>query len=489
MDKQLLLAALIGSLVLVISVFASKATARLGFPILLIFIGIGMILGSEGMGVIHFSNYAATNLLGTLALIFILFSGGLSSLPNLVRPVWKEGVTLATVGVLITTLLMTCLIHFTMGWNWTTAAMLSAAVSSTDAPAIFGILRTQKVEIHSKMRSLVELESGSNDPMAVVLLLMLIQFASAPGEATTFLLIRQFFIQLILGGVFGFSFGKGLVKVINWLKLEFEGLYPVLTMAVVIGVYAATEYLGGNGYLAVFSMGFVMSGEKFVSRKSLLVFHDGLSWLMQVGMFLTLGLLVNPSELSGVMNHAFVFALGLMFIARPLAVALCLIPLGYRSWKEIAFVSWAGMKGAVAIILAIYLFLQRVPHATVMFNVTFFIVILSLLLQGSTIRWVTRALGLCQDREEEDFYPYEGSRKNNEFIEFEVPPYSSLVGQTVFDLKLPPEVLVVLIHRAEEDFIPHGNTELQAHDRLVCLIDRRSIPEIRQMLEGSQTVH
>ncbi len=490
MDKQLLLFSLIISLVLIVSVFASKATSRFGVPILLIFIAIGMLMGIDGPGGVHFNDYASTNLFGTFALIYILFDGGFSSQPAILKPIWKEGVVLATIGVFLTTFFMTCLIHYTMGWNWLTSAILSSAVSSTDAASVFGILRTQKMEIKSKIRSLVELESGSNDPMSVVILLLLIQFAKSPEEATMAATAERFFVQIALGGLSGWFLAKLMVRLINWLNLEFEGLYPVLTMAGVVCIYTLTEYCGGNGYLAVFIAGFSMSGDKFLSKKSLLVFHDGLSWLMQVGMFLTLGLLVNPSELGGVVNHAAVFAIALIFIARPLAVLLCLVPFGYKNWKELAFISWGGLKGAVAVVLATYLLMEDVPHAKIMFNVIFIIVIISLALQGSTIAFVSRMLGICMPKTPASgFEPYESVRKTNEFIEFEIPHHSTLAGRTIFELKLPQDVLIVLIHRDDDDFIPKGNTELCEHDRLVCLVNKNVIPEIRHLLEASQVIH
>lgn len=482
MDRELLNFILVGGLVVIISVLASKATSRFGFPILLIFIGIGMLLGTDGPGGIHFNDYASTNVLGTVALIYILFAGGLSSVPDVLKPIWKEGVTLATLGVFLTTVFMTLLIHFTLQWNWMSSAILSCAVSSTDAAAVFGILRTQKLQLRSRLRALVELESGSNDPMSVVLLLLLLQFATRPEEATVFLTLQKFFIQLALGGLSGWFMGKALVRIINWLNLEFEGLYPVLTMASVICIYSLTETCGGSGFLAVFVAGFAMSGSKFLSKKALLVFHDGLSWLMQVGMFLMLGLLVNPTELGSVAQPAILFAAGLIFFARPLAVALCLFPFGYRSWREIVFLSWGGLKGAVAIILATYLLMENVPHAKIMFNVIFFIVIISMTLQGVTIGKLSQFLGVC-DGEKEKFDTYDSVRKTNEFIEFEVPVQSGLVGKKIVDLNLPQDVLIVLIHRGEDDFIPRGNTILQIKDRLVCLVNRKVIPEIKQLLQ------
>jgi cell volume regulation protein A len=286
----------IGAL-LIISVFATKATSKFGVPILLIFIVIGILCGSEGILGIPFNDSVLTKNLGTIALIYILFSGGLSSSPATVKPIWKQGVVLATVGVFLSAAIMTALVHYFLGWSFLEAALLSAAISSTDASAVFGILRTQKIELVPKIKSLVEFESGSNDPMAVVLTVLLIQLMHDPTHLSWTQILRDFFIQMSLGALGGWFLGKTLVRLINWLDLEFEGLYPVLTMAGVISIYALSEFCGGNGFLSVFLAGFSMSGEKFKSKKSLDNFHDGLAWLMQVLMFLTLGLLVTPSKI------------------------------------------------------------------------------------------------------------------------------------------------------------------------------------------------
>lgn len=485
MDKQILQVMLASGLVLLVSVFASKATSRFGIPILLVFIGIGMLIGSDGPGGISFSDHFTAQILGTISLIYILFAGGLSSPPAVMKPVWREGVVLASIGVLLTATLMTCLIHFTLGWSWLTSALLSAAISSTDAPAVFGILRTQRTLIKLRLRSLVELESGSNDPMALVILLLLMKFFHEPHSVSWPEIAMSFFIQLALGGMAGWFLGKALVKIINFLNLEFEGLYPVLTMAGVVCIYSLTEYAGGNGFLSVYIAGFSMAGEKFLSKNALVVFHDGLSWLMQVAMFLMLGLLVDPSELPPVMGYSIFFAAGIIFFARPITVFLCLMPFGY-SWKELLFICWGGLKGAVPIIFATYLLVGEVRHAEAMFNIIFFIVIVSMILQGFTIGPVSRWLGACEDKDHpREIPPYDGKRKTNEFIEFEIDKNSMLVGHTIFDLHLPDDVLVVLIHRDDEDFIPRGNTELQPFDRLVCLVNKTFIPEIVRMLKNA----
>lgn len=483
MDHELIKFMLAGGLILVFSVFASKATSRFGIPILLIFIIIGMMLGSDGPGGIEFQNYKTAQIVGNIALIYILFSGGLSAPPSIMKPIWKEGVMLASVGVILSMVFMTVLLHYFIGWDWLTSSLLSAAVSSTDAPSVFGILRTQKVQLKQKFQSLVELESGSNDPMAVVILVLLIQFQMHPGEMSGTEMFQSFFIQVALGGLAGWFLGKGLVHFINWLNLDFDGLYPVLTLAGVVCIYSFTEYCGGNGFLSVFVAGLSMAGEKFLMKKSLIIFHDGLSWLMQVGMFLCLGLLVYPSELPAVMGDSAIFAFGLIFLARPLSVVLCLWPLGYRNWREFVFISWGGLKGSVAIILATYLLVAKVPHAKDMFNIIFFTVIISMVLQGFSMAKVCQWLRVCEDPGLNQVTPFDEARSDNEFIEFEIKNKSRLVGHTLFDIHLPENVLVVLIHRDDNNFIPRGNTELRALDRLVCLVNKKLIPEIVRMLE------
>jgi potassium/hydrogen antiporter len=485
MDKETLRIMMISGLVLLISVFTSKATSRFGFPILLIFIGLGMLLGVEGYGGIFFSDHVTAHTLGTVSLIFILFSGGLGSSPRVIRPILKEGVILSSLGVLLSTVFLTCLIHFTLGWRWIVCGLLSAAVASTDAPAVFEMLKMKKISMGKRLKALIEFESGSNDPMALLILILLIRFLMEPGEFVASDIFPTFFIQVTLGGILGWLLGKGMAKLINFLNFDSEGLYSVMTLAGVVCIYSVTEYLGGNGFLSVYVAGFTMAGEKFLSKKSLSAFHDGLSWLMQVAMFLLLGILVVPSHLPSIMEYSFLLAGGLILIARPLSVALCLLPFKY-SWKEILLVSSGGMKGAVPIIFATYLRVNNVPHAEIMFNIIFFIVIISMISQGVLMKVLVKQLRLQPQEEPEHISEYERERKSNEFIEFEISPNSKLIGSTIFDLRLPEDVMVVLIHRNDDDFIPKESTELKPLDRLVCLVNKQVIPEIIGLLRSSQ---
>lgn len=472
---------LAAGVLLLISVFASKTSTKYGIPILLIFIGVGLFAGSEGPGGLHFDNPRLTQILGTISLVFILFSGGLSTDLRSVKPVWREGLTLAFLGVILSTGVMSVLIHYVLGWSWITAALLSATISSTDASAVFGILKTQKLRLKENIQSIIELESGSNDPMAVFLTLTLIQLYLKPELFSFTHLLMEFFIQMSLGGLAGWFLGKSLAHMINWLDLEFEGLYPVLTTSGVICIYSLTEYCGGNGFLSVYVAGLAMGGEKYFSKKTLTVFHDGLAWLMQVAMFLTLGLLVFPSEIMPTLSQGLFVSLALLLIARPISVFLCLYWFKFRA-REIMFISWGGLRGAVPIILAIYLLVSGVPEARIIFNLVFFMVIFSMLIQGTTLKYFSKKF-----RVQDFFKPtrklaFNSRNHKRDFVEFEVGTFSPLLRKTIVEINFPIPVLVVLIHRRDHDFIPRGNTEIHLYDKLVCLIELEHLAEFERFL-------
>lgn len=475
---------LVSGFLLLVSVFASKTTSRLGIPILLVFILVGMVSGSEGPGGMSFANPEVTHILGTIALSFILFSGGLSTDLRSVIPVWKQGLLLATIGVLISTFLVGSLIHLVTGWGVINSALLGAAISSTDAAAVFGILKTRKLGLKPKIQSLLELESGSNDPMAVFLTLSLIQIILVPGHFNWFEIFRSFFIQMSLGGLLGWSLGLGMVRLINWLDLESEGLYPVLTIAGVICIYSLSEYFGGNGFLSVYLAGLSMGSKKYMSKQTLGVFHDGLAWLMQVAMFLSMGLLVKPSEVLSVALPGFFFSLGLVFVARPISVGLCLLPFRY-SFREIWFLSWGGLRGAVPIILATYFLAKGIPLARTMFNMVFLIVTITMLLQGSSLGFMSRWMRVQEAVQNKRKLPFKSRHHQSEFIEFFIGSNSQVIGKSIFQLRLPKDVLVVLINRQGQDLIPRGSTEIEVFDRIVCLSAKTSISEVERIF-GSE---
>lgn len=382
----------VAGLLMLLCVFANKVSDRFGIPSLLLFLAMGMLAGSDGIGGIRFQDARLTNYIGTVALSFILFSGGLDTKWSNVKPVIYPGCILSTLGVLLTALFLYLFTHYILMLPYDMALLLSVIVSSTDAPAVFAILRLQKIKIKDSLKSTLEFESGSNDPMAVFLSMAAIGVLAA-GETHWGDLIRLFFLQMSLGTLLGLLAGKAAATFLRRWNLSYKGLYPVFGISVVFLSFSITQLLNGNGFLAVYLCGIVMGNTPFIARRQTIRFNDALAWIMQISMFLILGLLVNPHELKSVAVISFACTLLLMFVARPLAVFICLI--GSRfNFKEKLLISWAGLKGAVPIILATYPLMQGFPNSQFLFNLIFFLVIISVLLQGKSLPWLARRLKL-----------------------------------------------------------------------------------------------
>jgi len=381
---------LVAAVLLLLSVLASKLGGRLGVPGLLLFLVIGMLAGSDGPGGIWFDNYYAAQLVGTVALIFILYSGGLLSRWNTVRPVLGAGLSLATFGVLLTMLLTGAFAYWALSWGWLEALLLGAIVSSTDASAVFGVLRERAVRLRKHLRPLLEFESGTNDPMAVFLTIGLTALLTRP-EMSAWQILPMFVQQMLLGLLLGYGLGRAAAWALKNIRLSFDGLYAVLSVALMLLVFSLTAVLGGSGFLAAYVAGVVVGNSDFPRKTALLAFHEGNTWLMEIGMFLTLGLLVFPSQLPSVAVGAILLALFLMLVARPVAVFLSL-PSRRFAFNEKAFVSWVGLRGAIPIVLATFPLLAGVESAQKIFNVTFFVVLFSVLVQGTTLPLAARWL-------------------------------------------------------------------------------------------------
>src|SRR3989304_5026471 len=359
---------LIGVTVLILlSIFASKLSDKFGVPSLLIFLIIGMLAGSDGPGGIHFDDPYLAQFLGIVALSFILFSGGVDTRWQDVRPRPRTGLFLSTLGVLTTALITGWLGTVVLNFSFYEGLLLGAIISSTDAAAVFSVLRARRVSLRGRLKPLLELESGSNDPMAVMLTLSFIQLVLNPDKSA-YSLIPLILWQIAAGGIMGYLLGKGAVAAINNLKLEYEGLSPVFTLALVPFSYGVTAALGGNGFLAVYIVGLVMGNSSFIHKKSLGRFHDGFAWLMQISMFLTLGLLVFPKQLVPVIVPGLLISAFLMFIARPISTFLSSLYSGF-SFREKIMVSWVGLRGAAPIILATFPLLAGVPKAGMILHV------------------------------------------------------------------------------------------------------------------------
>jgi cell volume regulation protein A len=481
---------LVAGVLLLASIVGSKASGRLGVPSLLLFLGVGMLAGSDGPGGIQFTNYALAQSIGTLALALILFRGGLGTSWREIRPVLGSGISLGTLGVLVSAGVMAAFVHFVFQFSWLQALLLGAVVSSTDASAVFTVMKERKLGLHGKITPLLELESGGNDPMAVFLTLGLTGLIVHPG-LPWWSIVPLFFKQMLLGGVIGYVLGRASLWAINRLSLQFEGLYSVMTIALALVVFGAAGAIGGSGFLAVYIAGLILGNADFIHKRSLTEFHDGFSWLMQIGMFLTLGLLVNPHELLPTAGLALACALVLVFVARPLSVYLGLaasdLPFNDRS-----MVAWVGLRGAVPIVLATFPLLAGVPGAKLLFNVVFFIVVTSVLLQGTTLSLVARLLGVKEDLPEVTAYPVSylpTGYDRNKMVEVEVGSGCRADGRRIVDLHLPTQALIILIHRAGQFLIPSGGTQLVCGDGVLVLADGDDLRQVRQILgqnEGAQ---
>lgn len=464
--------------VLVLSILASKVAVRAGVPALLLFIVLGILAGSEGIGQIPFDNPWAVQAVGVVALAFILFAGGMDTRLRNIRPIWREGISLATVGVAVTALAVGVFTHLVFGFTLAEGVLLGAIISSTDAAAVFSVLRGKDVNLKRLLKPLLELESGSNDPMAVFLTIGMIALVIDPA-ASPLNLIPAFFLQMGIGAAIGVGVGRLMQEVINRVRLEYDGLYPVLTIAAVALTYGAAATFGGNGFLAVYLAGVVMGNGDFIHKRSLVRFHDGLAWLMQILMFLTLGLQVFPSELVPVAGKGLLIALFLILVARPAAVFISLIGT-HLMFREKVYIAFVGLRGAAPIILATFPLLAGVEKAETIFNIVFFIVLTSVLLQGTLIVPMAKWIGVYSQRPITGFSPLayvmEDGEITDNIVEATVMPNSYAVGKQILDLHLPPGVLVALIGRDREVIVPNGGTVIEVGDHLL-LVTR---PEVRE---------
>ncbi len=467
-DPSLVL--LISGALLLTSLLASKLGGRLGLPGLLLFLVIGMLAGSEGVGGIPFDDYALTQLIGTVALAFILFNGGLETNWRTTRPVLWAGVSLATLGVLLTMTVVGVAAHYLLGVPWVLSLLLGAVVAPTDASAVFSVLKERALGFKGQIRPLLEFESGINDPTAVALVLGLTALAGQP-DLSLLSVLGSFMQELLLGGLVGFALGHASVRLLNRVALPFDGLYYVLTTALVALIYGLTALAHGSGFLAVYVAAVVMGNSDFIHKRTVRLFHEGLSYLFEVAMFLLLGLLVFPRQLLVVALPALLVSLVLVLAARPAAVFLGLAATRMPASHK-AMVAWVGLRGAVPIILATFPVLAGVEGAQTLFNVTFFLVLVSILVQGTSLPLVAHWLKVKAPLNSRPAMPLEYSPTGagkNDLVELLLPPHSPVVGQRIVDLHLPPEALIVLLRRGEEYLIPRGNTTLLAGDILQVL--------------------
>lgn len=471
---------LIGSVLLFVSIVVSKTGYRFGIPTLLVFLLVGMFFGSDGLG-LQFHNADEAQFIGMVALSIILFSGGMDTKFSEIRPVLSQGILLSTVGVLLTTLFTGLFIYWISGFEHVsitmsliTAMLLAATMSSTDSASVFNILRSQSMNLKHNLRPMLELESGSNDPMAYMLTIVLIQFINSSGMGMMDIL-GSFCIQFIVGGASGFLLGRLAILILNKINLNNQSLYPILLLSFIFFTFTVTDLCKGNGYLAVYIAGIMVGNNRITNRKEISTFMNGMTWLFQIIMFLTLGLLVNPHEMLNIAVPALLIGVFMIVFARPLSVLICLLPFKKMNFNSRIFVSWVGLRGAVPIIFATYPVVANIPDSNQIFNIVFFITILSLVVQGTTISWIAKLLHLATPLEKtgNDFGVEIPDEINTDLRDIILTEEMLAKGNRLMDMNLPKGTLVMLVKRGNEFMIPNGSLQLHAGDKLLIISENK----------------
>ena len=472
---------LIGSILLFVSIIVGKTGYRFGVPALLLFLVVGMLFGSDGLG-LQFHNAKEAQFIGMVALSIILFSGGMDTKFTEIKPILTPGIVLSTAGVLLTALFTGLFIWWLSGMSWTniylpitTSLLLASTMSSTDSASVFAILRSQKMNLKHNLRPMLELESGSNDPMAYMLTIVLIQVIGSGSNFDVTVILKDLFIQFLFGGVIGYAFGKFAVWLVNKIELSNSALYPILLLSLVFITFTLTDLVKGNGYLAVYIAGMIVGNARLAYRKETNTFMNGLTWLFQIIMFLTLGLLVNPHEMLDISVTALLIGVFMILIARPVSVFLCLLPFKGITNKARVFISWVGLRGAVPIIFATYPVIAQIPGSNQLFNIVFFITLLSLTIQGMTIskmaRWLK--LDLPEEKEGNEFGVELPEEIDTHLDDITLTEDMLSTGNRLADMNIPKGTLVMLIKRGNEFIIPNGQIELHAGDKLLVMSEKK----------------
>jgi len=475
---------LLMALLLIVGVLATKLSARFGVPALVLFILAGMVAGSDGLGLIYFDNVQLTQTVGILALIIILFEGGLQTKWATVKPVAVPSIFLASIGVLITSLVVAAAAKFVLGVTWFEGFLFGAIVGSTDAAAVFAVLKGQN--LRERLRATLEFESGSNDPMAVLLTLTFVELILLDKSSIHFWLVGSFFWQMGIAAILGFVMGKLAAMAINKINLDSSGLYPVFALAFALFTYSLTSLVGASGLLAVYVSALVIGNSEITFKHAIFRFNEGFAWMMQILMFMLLGLLIFPTQLfvPNIVINGLLLSAVLIFIARPIAVFMSTIKMGF-SLKERVFISWAGLKGAVPIVLATFPLTAGLENSQLFFNVVFFVVLTSALIQGSTIMLFAEKLQLTIPKRIESPHSLELisiGKANAEIIEYTVCEANDITGKALAEITFPKDVLVTAVIRFGQLITPKGKTVVEAGDILYILVAKKSEKELKELL-------
>lgn len=481
MDTTTTLLLLLAGVLLVSGVWMAKLAARIGVPALVLFLGIGMVLGSDISGFVYFDDAWLSQFVGTMALILILLDGGLQTSWHHLRPVMRPALSLATLGVLITVGVIGLVAHYLLGAPWPFALLIGAIVGSTDASAVFAVIGEQNIP--DRLKALLEAESGLNDPMAVFLTLLMLNWAKL-GQLDLMSAVGSLLWEAALGIIIGLGAGYLLVKLMRMIRLGSAGLYPILMVGAAILTFALTGWLHGSGFLAVYMLAVTLGGAELPLKSSLISFHQGLGWLAQMVMFILLGLLVFPRQMLPQIWPGLLIAVTLLLVARPIAVWLSTLGMNFR-WQERLLVAWSGLRGAVPIILATYPMLAGLPESHAIFHLVFFVVLTSAVLQGTTIPALAGRLGLVSGHSTTRPVRLELlsiGRVGVELLELELLPGSCPVGLPLAKVPLPEGATVSALLRGERLLAPRGATRLEAGDVLFMLVQREQVEAVRAVL-------
>ncbi|MFN3427907.1 MAG: potassium/proton antiporter [Candidatus Thermochlorobacter sp.] len=463
---------LIGSILLFISVIVGKTSYKFGVPALVLFLAIGMLAGSDGIVGIHFDDPKIAQFIGIVSLNFILFSGGLDTNLSSVKPILKEGILLSTLGVLLTATVLGVFVWAITDLTIYESMLLGSIVSSTDTAAVFSILRSKNLFLKGNLRATLELESGSNDPMAYVLTITFLSLVTTEAQDAIFI-TKLFFQQMILGGFAGFIFGRFSKFIINEIKLDYEGLYSVLVIALMFITFSVTDFLNGNGFLAIYICAIYLGNQNLIHKNTILKMYDGLAWLMQIVLFLTLGLLVYPNKIISYIGLGLLISLFLIIIARPVSVFLTLTFIKLDLQSKL-YISWVGLRGAVPIVFATYPLIAGIEKAEMIFNIVFFISLTSVLIQGTTLPVIAKWLNITLSEQEKSISEIDKillDSPQSFMRQFKIHPDFYAVNKRIVDLNFPKSAFIVLIKRNGKYIRPGGSTQVEADDVVIVLAD------------------
>ncbi|HQX04513.1 MAG TPA: potassium/proton antiporter [Flavobacterium sp.] len=483
---------LIGSLLLLVSIIAGKTSYKFGVPTLILFLAIGMLAGSEGPGGINFDDPQLAQFIGIVSLNFILFSGGLDTSWSSIKPILWQGISLSTLGVLITAFSVGFFVYYITDFTIYESLLLGSIVSSTDAAAVFSILRSKSLALKSNIRPTLELESGSNDPMAYVLTIAFLSLVVSQNQDQSVLSVIPLFLQqMIIGSIAGLLFGKLSKIIINKIMLDFEGLYPVLVISLMFITFSATDFIGGNGFLAIYLCAVFLGNQDLIHKKTILKMFDGLAWLMQIVLFLTLGLLVFPSHIIPVIGIGLLISAFMILVARPIGVFLSLLPFNLKTRKKV-YISWVGLRGAVPIVFATYPLLAGIEKAEMIFNIVFLITLTSILIQGTTLSVFAKWLHVLLPEKVKLKGPLEiffDENPKSEIKEIFLKETDYAVGKKIVNLGFPKNALITMIKRDDKYITPKGTTVLEGGDVLIVLSDKQeALDAVQEILTNEEKI-